>query len=200
MMEFFYNIYLGLMENKDQILMFLTSSSFISLVVALIGLWRTSKTTKANTSSTNSLKDALDANSKVVGNSDIAVSNTEEIKTFLLKLDERLAAFEAKVDNKLMTQAEKVNAIIEVQSIVYSTIKDEKVRNTVNNLLVNAKYAETATRAELKRQIEDLKKEVASKAGQLAEFVAKTSTAVAAIVDGDKAVKESEDTNVVERY
>ena len=200
MMEFFYNIGTGLMENKDQIIMFLTSSSFVSLVVALIGLWKTGKVTKANTNSTDALKSALDSNSKVVDNSDVAVSNTEEIKTFLQKLSERLDGIESKVDNKLALNNEKLNAIIEVQSIVYSTIKDERVRNTVNNLLLNAKYAETATRAELKRQVEELKKEVATKANQLAEFVAKTSTAVAAIVDGDKGVKESEENNVVERY
>ena len=198
MIEFFYNIGVGIMENKDKILMFLTSSQFVGLVIALISLWRTAKSTKANTSSTNSLNQALLANDKNCKDSEAAYSNTEEIKTFLLKLSERLDAIDAKVDNKLNLTTEKINAIIEVQSIVYSTIKDEKVRNTVNNLLVNAKYAETATRAELKKQVEELKKEVAAKANQIAEFVSKTTNVVAAIVDTGAAPEKAEE--VVERY
>lgn len=196
MMEFFHNIWLGILENKDEIIMFLTSSSFISFVVAIIGIWKTNKSTKANTKSTDALNGALITNEKNCQDSELAASNTEEIKTFLSKMNEFLVGLEAKVDAKLEAHTNKMNAMIEVQSIVYSTIKDEKVRNTVNNLLVNAKYSETATRAELKRQIEELKNQVAEKSAQLTEFVNNATTKVEAIVDGNEEVKEE----IVERY
>ena len=75
--------------------------------------------------------------------------------------------------------------MLEVQSIVYSTIKDEKVRSTVNNLLVNAKYAETATRAELQKQVEELKAKVAEQVDQLNKTVETVSDSVVKIVKGD---------------
>lgn len=197
MMEFFYNIGRGIMENKDKIIMILTSGQFASFIVALVGLWKAIRSTRNNTESTKTLSAALTANEKNCEDSALAASNTEELKTFLQKVNEKLDDFEAKIDNKLNVQSEKVNAIIEVQSIVYSSIKDEKVRNTVNNLLVNAKYAETATRAELKKQVVELKNQVAEKTRQLTEFVEQTSNKVAAIVDGSEPADKEE---VVERY
>lgn len=201
MMEFFSNIWAGILENKDKIILFLTSSQFIGFLTAIVALYKSNKNTKANTKSANDLNDALIANTKNCEDSELAANNTAEIKMFLSKMDEKFNELETKLDSKLDAHTAKMNAIIEVQSIVYSTIKDEKVRSTVNNLLTNAKYSETATRAELKLQIESLKNEVAEKAAALAEFVNSTSNKVATILDGDKTNFETKnEENVVERY
>ena len=199
MMEFFYNLGLGILEHKDEIIMFLTSGSFVSLIVALINLRRASKDTKENTKSTNSLNSALLANQQSCEDSATASLNTANIINILSTLTSRLDAIEAALANKMTISEDKLNAIIEVQSIVYSTIKDEKVRNTVNSLLINAKYAETTTRTELKKQVEDLKKQVAEKAAQLADFVDKATGVVTAIVDGGQATEDKQE-YVPERY
>ena len=139
---------------------------------------------------------ALIANEKNCVDSETAANNTNDIKDLLLKVQDFVKDFETKIENTLASQTLKVDAMIEVQSIVYSTIKDEKVRNTVANVLTAAKYADTATRLELKREIEALKNEVKEKSHQLSECVKNASDRVEAIVDGER-VKSEE---VVVRY
>ena len=70
----------------------------------------------------------------------------------------------------------KVNAMLDVQSLVYQTIKDEATRTAVNNILTNAKYAVTAQRAELIKELNALKEETAK---QNAENNARVEEAVA---------------------
>lgn len=55
---------------------------------------------------------------------------------------------------------EKLDAIIEVQSIVYSTIKDPKARANVANILTSAKHLAEQTKAELINKLDSLKKEL----------------------------------------
>ena len=89
----------------------------------------------------------------------------------------------------------KLNAILEVQSVVYSTIKNEDIRNTVNALLVNAKYAETANRAKLRKEIDDLKAKVASQVTEVQATVEKASDVVKNIVS-----PKAESTDNIVRY
>lgn len=197
MIEFFQNIGQWVMIHKDEIVVFLTSSQFIALTANIVSWIKTNKKTKENTTSTNALTVAL-------GKNDTLNTRSEEIKndtTEIIALQKTLSDFCSSMDNKMVSTmgllAEKLNAMLEVQSIVYSTIKDEKVRSTVNSILTNAKYAETATRAELQRQVEELRAMVASKTSELNAVVNKTVQDVVAVVAGDKPEEESD---TVERY
>ena len=190
MMEFLVNIGNWFVINKDAIIGFVLSGQFATLLGAVVLLVRNLKSTKNNTEQAKTLNQSLEANKTLVSTSEIVKENSEFLKEAQDKLKNQVNEFEAKLDAKMAMVTDKINAMLEVQSIVYSTIKDEKVRNTVNNLLVNAKYAETATRAELQRQVEELKAKVAAQVEQLNKTVETASDSVVKIVKGDTESKE----------
>ena len=185
MMEFLVNIGNWFVINKDAIIGFVLSGQFATLVGAVVLLVRNLKSTKNNTEQAKTLNQSLEANKVLADTSKITKENSEFLKDAQDKLKNQVNEFEAKLDAKMAMVTDKINAMLEVQSIVYSTIKDEKVRSTVNNLLVNAKYAETATRAELQKQVEELKAKVAEQVEQLNKTVETVSDSVVKIVKGD---------------
>ena len=190
MMEFLINIGNWFVINKDTIIGFVLSGQFATLLGAVVLLIKNLKSTKNNTEQAKTLNQSLEANKALVDTSETVKENSEFLKEAQDKLKNQVNEFEAKLDAKMAMVTDKINAMLEVQSIVYSTIKDEKVRNTVNNLLVNAKYAETATRAELQRQVEELKTKVAAQVEQLNKTVETASDSVVKIVKGDTESKE----------
>ena len=183
MTEFFNSCWTWFLENKDSIVIFLTSTQFVSLVTVIFNLVKSNKAVGQSTMSSNKLNESLNTTNKIAPIAEDVKTNTE----LLIKSQESQAEVLKEMNNKLNEtlnlQTEKINAIIEVQSIVYSTIKDEKVRNTVNNLLIKAKYAETATRAELEKQVEELKAAVAEQDKALNETVEKTANNVKTVVN-----------------
>lgn len=181
-LEFLSNCWQAVMNNKDQILLFFTSGQFLALVVAIINLARGRKSTKQNTLSIGELKESVNRNEQLATDVNSTLKTCGELVKTNGKLVEAVENLDSRVNSVLGVQTEKINAIIEVQSIVYSSIKDEKVRNTVNNLLLNAKYSETVTRNELKRQVEELRKQVAEKTAELNKFVESTTNTVKSIV------------------
>ena len=197
MIEFFQNIGQWIMIHKDEIVVFLTSSQFIALAANIASWVKTNKKTKENTTSTNALTAALGKNETLNTRSEEIKNDTTEIIALQKTLSDFCSAMDNKITGTLGSLGKKLNAMLEVQSIVYSTIKDEKIRSTVNSILTNAKYTETATRAELQRQVEELRAMVASKTSELNAVVNKTVQDVVAVVAGDKSEEESD---TVERY
>lgn len=149
MREFFYSIWLWLAENIDAILLWLSAFATSGAGVNLLVFLKTAKTTKENTNSTKELKESI--------------TEVQSLHGQITELTEKNEAMEAKlteacnITDILLT---KINAILEVQSLVYTTIKDEKTRVAVNNILTNAKYAITEQRAKLLEQLEALKEQV----------------------------------------
>ena len=175
-------------ENYKEVAAFLMSAQFASLVGTLVLVFRSKKKTEANIVSSDQLTATLNKTNDGL----VKVDN----------IDEQLAAANAKVDrleselakakesnaesfNALLT---KINAMLEIQSVVYSTIKNDTVRDTVNNLITNAKYVETTTRAKLKQEIEELKKKVETRVNDVMEDVTKAAEVI------ESAVTASDDT------
>ena len=77
----------------------------------------------------------------------------------------------------------KVNAILDVQSLVYQTIKDENTRVAVNNILTNAKYAVTEQRAQLIKELNSLKEENARITAESNAKVEETVEKATAIIE-----------------
>ena len=91
----------------------------------------------------------------------------------------------------------KVDAMIEVQSVVYTTIKDDKTRATVNNLLTNAKYAVTEQRKKLIDELEALRQQIKTQAEAQKQLVEHAVNKAQSIVKvEDKPAEEQ----VVTRY
>lgn len=158
MTEFFQNIYAWLAANSNKIVAFLTSANFLAMLTLVVNTIRTIKTNKGVAITFTDLKNELTESSKnrsviasIKGVSDTIKDVTEATKT---AIDETKAL----LDKELLTVTNKVNAILEVQSLVYSTIRDDSLRQTVSNLLNTARYNDANTKEQLQSEIDSLKK------------------------------------------
>ena len=158
MTEFFQNIYAWLAANSNKIVAFLTSANFLAMLTLVVNTIRTIKTNKGVAITSTDLKTELAESSKnrgviasIKGVSDTIKDVTEATKT---AIDETKAL----LDKELLTVTNKVNAILEVQSLVYSTIRDDSLRQTVSNLLNTARYNDANTKEQLQSEIDSLKK------------------------------------------
>ena len=158
MTEFFQNIYAWLAANSNKIVAFLTSANFLAMLTLVVNTIRTIKTNKGVAITSTDLKNELTESSKnrsviasIKGVSDTIKDVTEATKT---AIDETKAL----LDKELLTVTNKVNAMLEVQSLVYSTIRDDSLRQTVSNLLNTARYNDANTKEQLQSEIDSLKK------------------------------------------
>lgn len=158
MTEFFQNIYAWLAANSNKIVAFLTSANFLAMLTLVVNTIRTIKTNKGVAITSTDLKNELTESSKnrsviasIKGVSETIKDVTEATKT---AIDETKAL----LDKELLTVTNKVNAMLEVQSLVYSTIRDDSLRQTVSNLLNTARYSDANTKEQLQSEIDSLKK------------------------------------------
>lgn len=178
-MEFFTQIINWVQAHYGAVITFLSTSGLASALGALIMVFKNRKVTKENTIATNKLSEII-SNSKDISKTVNAIESEEE------KLKEQ---HENIIDGENCLTM-KVNAILEIMSIVYGySVRDEKVRNAISAVFENAKYNETATRADLLKKIEELEK--ASK--EEAKKVEKTAKAI------KKTLAVNEDANTILR-
>lgn len=155
--SYFISLYQWFVEHQDPITLLSILVQIVSLVAAIVLLVKNLKGTKNNTSSTDKLNQTLEntnSMSQSVVSLDDSVSSlkteNESLRAKLIETEEALLKSNKELANKL-------NAIIEVQSIVYSTIRDDGVRQTVNTILNNARYSEKNFKEELENKIEEFK-------------------------------------------
>lgn len=179
MMEFVRNCYMWVAENYKEITMTLTSAQFISIISAIAIFLKNIKSSKDNTTATKALNSTM-KNTNSMSESIATLKNElETVKTENKALAEGLR----ETLEFLNTHSAKLNAMLEVQSVVYSTIKDDKIRNTVNSLLINARYSENASRAKLQKEVESLRAKVAEKMNDVQNIVDSAADVVKGIVD-----------------
>lgn len=187
MTEFFQNIYAWLAANSNKIVAFLTSANFLAMLTLVVNTVRTIKTNKGVAITSTDLKNELTESSKnrgviasIKGVSDTIKDVTEATKT---AIDETKAL----LDKELLTVTNKVNAMLEVQSLVYSTIRDDSLRQTVSNLLNTARYNDTNTKEQLQSEIDSLKKALNDKMEEvnktMSEAIDKVQTVVSTPVE-----------------
>ena len=147
-MEFFRQIFEWVQAHYGAVITFLSTSGFATALGALIAVLKSRKATKENTSETKKLTAILKENKDISK----TVNAIESEEKMLAEQHSDILDGEDKLTLKL-------NAILEAMSIVYShSIRDEKVRNAVIAVFENAKYNETATRAQLLKKIEEIEK------------------------------------------
>ena len=167
MTAFFQNIYAWLAANGNKIVAVLTSANFVAMATLVVNTIRGIKSTKGATIATADLKNELAESSKsrvvidtIKGVSDTIKDVTEATKT---SIDETKAL----LDKELLMVTAKINAMLEVQSLVYSTIRDDSLRQTVSNLLNTARYSDENTKEQLQEQIDSLKKALNDKMAEV---------------------------------
>ena len=186
MVEFFKNLFTWFVEHKDEIVVFFTSTNFaavISSVILLIKQIKATRTTNKSVENSSSILDkAVELAQSVTSVSDKTAStenNTEEIKVKIDSVNKQFV-------NELEILQQKLNAMLEVQTIVYNSMKDETARKNVFNLLTQAKLVETSKYSELEQQVESLKKKVEEKVNDVQSVVEETVTTVQNVVGTKK--------------
>ncbi len=167
-MEWLANMWSWVVAHKDAIVTFVTSSSFIGFITTIIMLVKQSKTVKSSTVSSNELTVVMRENNAMNKQIDEIKTENEIMKNMLSDVIDAL--------DKLTT---KQNATLEVQSLVYQSLRDEGARVAVQNILTNAKYADTATRASLIKEIEILKAKAEEEKTQIVETANKIKKTLA---------------------
>ena len=157
MMEWLQNIYNWIIENKDNIYTFFTSSTFVSSIVLLMSLLRSTKSTKKNTLSLDLFNSNVFNYTEMKKDVNSIRNEQSKINTELLNCNSKINKLQDLMDNFSKSMDVKINAILEVQNTVYSTLKDDNIRNTVNCILVSAKNSKDITKVKMQEELNELK-------------------------------------------
>lgn len=211
MMEFLTSCYQWVAENYNKIMMVLQSTQFASLVAGAIFLWKTIVSTKQNITSSKELNETVSKNNQMSKNVAHLKEENEAIKkqnealkseleNFETKFDEFTCKINLKLENEQATLIKKLNAVIDVQSIVYSTIRDDNTRTTINSILTNAKFDETAdeTRQKLMQEVADLKSKLAEEMEKVKIMTEEAGTKLEEIVEPK--VEQTETDSVLSNF
>lgn len=187
------NIGKWFVENKETILAVLTAIQSSGLVGFIAWAVKSTKQVKLNTKTTETLNKSITCVDSLNGE----VTEMKDVNKTLIEKCEYLENQMNDLQNSMDILLTKVDAMIEVQSVVYTTIKDDKTRATVNNLLTNAKYAVTEQRKKLIDELESLRQQIKTQAEAQKQLVEHAVNKAQSIVKvEDKPAEEQ----VVTRY
>lgn len=191
-MNWLENIGKWFIDNQETILAVLTAIQSSGLVGFIAWAIKSTKQVKLNTKTTEALNNSISCvdglNGEVVGLKDVNKELIEKCEYLENQMND--------LQNSMDILLTKVDAIIEVQSVVYTTIKDDKTRATVNNLLTNAKYAVTEQRKKLIEELEALREQIKTQAEAQKQLVEHAVNKAQSIVK----VEDKPEEEVVVRY
>lgn len=191
-MNWLENIGKWFIDNQETILAVLTAIQSSGLVGFIAWAIKSTKQVKLNTKTTEALNNSISCvdglNGEVVGLKDVNKELIEKCEYLENQMND--------LQNSMDILITKVDAIIEVQSVVYTTIKDDKTRATVNNLLTNAKYAVTEQRKKLIEELEALREQIKTQAEAQKQLVEHAVNKAQSIVK----VEDKPEEEVVVRY
>lgn len=187
------NIGKWFVENKETILAVLTAIQSSGLIGFIAWAVKSTKQVKLNTKTTETLNKSITCVDGLNGE----VAEMKDVNKVLIEKCEYLENQMNDLENSMDILITKIDAIIEVQSVVYTTIKDDKTRATVNNLLTNAKYAVTEQRKKLIDELEALRQQIKAQADAQKQLVEHAVNKAQSIVKVEDAPVEEQ---VVTRY
>ena len=183
MNEFFANLGNWFIENKDAIILWLQGIGLGGIVGAIANIVVAVKRIKANTLSTNNLLEAMPIVGETKQSVDALVERIDKLEAENKALQEENTLRFTEIQNSLDSILAKVNALVETESVKSQTIKDETIRTTVGNVLTNAKYNETQTRAKLLEMIAALKQKMQEKNAADTEEVTKALNVAQSLIE-----------------
>lgn len=183
MNEFFGNLGNWFIENKDAIILWLQGIGLGGIVGAIANIVVAVKRIKANTLSTNNLLEAMPIVGETKQSVDALVERIDKLEAENKALQEENTVRFTEIQNSLDSILVKVNALVETESVKSQTIKDETIRTTVGNVLTNAKYNETQTRAKLLEMIASLKQKMQEKNAADTEEVTKALNVAQSLIE-----------------
>lgn len=198
------NCWLWFLDNKDTIIAWFMSGQAISVIASFVMLVKNAKQIKGNTESTKTLNGTLENTNVMKEDLDTLKQKVSTLADENEELSKSVVDFETKLSQSNKLIASKLDAIIEVQSIVYSTIRDDSVRQTVNTILNNARYSDTNFKEQLESEISGLKAEFETKIADISkgmtDAIDKVSNSVNAAEVAKARAQELKGTNDTMRY
>ena len=125
--------------HQTEIITFLTSSTFVTMLTFLYNLIHGNKLTKENTNTTGELRNAL-----------VAVNGTKE------SIDDNTTVVKG-LNDKLNTLIELDTALLDILNLAFSRSKDEAVRTGVSNIYMSMTHKKDEVVASLQEEISELK-------------------------------------------
>lgn len=162
-MAWFDNIYQWIMENLAVITAWFGAGELATIISLAVLIVRNIKASRHGSFLTGRLNDSLAENNQFA----------KGIKNSMNTVDEKMTAIDGQVNNieeqitllnnefnkSIDLLNSKIGAIMEVQTLVYSTIKDEDMRNNVTKILTSAKYNDTGVQTEIAGEIAKMQEE-----------------------------------------
>ena len=191
-MNWLENIGKWFIDNQETILAVLTAIQSSGLIGFIAWAVKSTKQVKLNTKTTEVLNNSISCVDSLNGE----VAEMKDANKALIEKCDYLENQMNDLENSMDILITKIDAIIEVQSVVYTTIKDDKTRATVNNLLTNAKYAVTEQRKKLIEELEALREQIKTQAEAQKQLVEHAVNKAQSIVK----VEDKPEEEVVVRY
>lgn len=144
-------------ENKDSILAVMSTLDLGAITVGVVALVKNIIAARANTTATNTLRESNDELKSAIG---ILTSMNEDVtycKNAIAEILATIGTNDAVIVNKCDDIKNKLNSIVEAQTLVYSTIKDENMRRAVQGHLVAAKYSEPNIQEKIDKEMEEMR-------------------------------------------
>lgn len=179
MIAFVNNIISWVTNNWPGILATLSTIDLAGLITAIVVIRKGSKNTADNTNSTVALNKSIEENTKLNDELKVAIKDNEIMREQMKELENS----NGEMVSKLEDMSKKMSSILDVMSLAYSTIKDGTIRNAINNIITDAKYAASTTRAELEQQVHDLENAVKKETEQVLDSVKNTVDKVKNLVN-----------------
>ena len=187
------NIKAFFVEHSQEILAWLTPANVAATITAIVMIIRNHRATKKNTTvgdglvnsmtKVDNLQDTVKANTDVVA---CQIESVQELSNKYTDLSLKIANVEQNLTDKFDIIDQRLDAMLNVQAMVYNTIQNDDLRMNVQNTIANAKLITDNTRTELKKQITDLKQEMQNIVDTANEKVAAATETIAAVVDNKK--------------
>ena len=179
MIEFMQSIYEWFVSNQTGITTSLCSGSTAMLIATIIMNFKQRKTINVNTASVNTAVTSLNENKELGNKVKLLANKTEESMKVVEDCNNEVINVHKELTDFKVAMEAKIDTILEVQSIVYSTLKNDTMRESVEALLSKAK----ASGAHVK---EELEKELAELQHKFDDVVAAASTVVTESIDKAK--------------
>ena len=197
-MMWFENVKTFFVEQADVILAWLTPANIIAMITAIIMTIRNHRATKKNTTVGDGLVSSMvkvdNLQDTVKANTDVVACQVESVKELDYKYSQisgKIADVEQNFADKFDIIDQKIEAMLNVQAMVYGTIQNNDLRVNVQNTIANAKLIADGTRTELKKQISNLKDEMKSLVDAATEKVSAVAESLEDTVDNAKVKKSA---------
>lgn len=136
MNEFMINIGQWFSQNVSEIAALFSASTISAILANILLLLKLYQKTKTNTSSTDNLNSTLLLSNEKLNDITLLNSNINANNNRIDTLEKVTSDMGIGINNL----TKKINAVLDVQAIVYSSIKDEATRTAVTSILLSAKH------------------------------------------------------------